>query len=133
MVLKNVDLAGILPPLFLLSQILKPNSLGTVPYAPAPRDPPSSRAWEEGRGEGLLCGSGAAGPLALVRVEQTLAQPDRFWGDLYKLVIGNIGDRLLEAHKLRRRQSHSLVLRSRADVSQLLALKRVDVEVVAAS
>src|SRR5205085_8909081 len=42
-------------------------------------------------------------------------------------------DGLFQGHDLRRGQPHSLVLGGRADVGQLLALQRVDVEVVAAA
>ena len=55
-------------------------------------------------------GGGAGGALAVVGVEQALAQADRFRRHLDQLVVGDIGDRLLQAHDLRRGQPHRLVL-----------------------
>src|SRR5713101_10159634 len=49
-------------------------------------------------------------PLAVVGIEQLLAQPDRFRRDLDQLVVGDIGERLLQCHLDRRGQAHGLVL-----------------------
>src|SRR6516164_2269012 len=68
----------------------------------------------------------------LVGTEQLLAQPDRGRGDLDQLVVGDIGERLLQRHLDRRDQPHGLVLGMGADIGELLALEHVDLEVVAA-
>src|SRR5216683_1762618 len=73
---------------------------------------------------------GAARPLARIGLEQALADADRFRRHLDQLVIGYIVDRLLQGHQDRRRQPHRLVLRSRADVGELLALQGIDLEIV---
>src|SRR6516165_5180649 len=67
----------------------------------------------------------------LVGIEQLLAQPDRGRGDLDQLVVGDIGERLLQRHLDRRDQPHGLVLGMGADIGELLALEHVDLEVVA--
>src|SRR6266487_5514253 len=69
--------------------------------------------------------------LALVGIEQLLAQPDRFRRDLDQFVVGDIGERLLQRHLDRRDQPHRLVLRMGADIGELLALEHVNLEVVA--
>src|SRR6516162_2457072 len=78
---------------------------------------------------------GASHPLrlpALVGIEQLLAQPDRGRGDLDQLVVGDIGERLLQRHLDRRDQPYGLVLGMGADIGELLALEHVDLEVVTA-
>src|SRR5215208_2684788 len=72
------------------------------------------------------------GALAIVRVENRLADPDRFWRDLDELVVLDPGERLLERHADRRREPHRLVLRGRADVGELLALQHIDLQIVVA-
>src|SRR6516162_2184745 len=69
---------------------------------------------------------------ALVGIEQLLAQPDRGRGDLDQLVVGDIGERLLQRHLDRRDQPYGLVLGMGADIGELLALEHVDLEVVTA-
>src|SRR5579875_17191 len=75
----------------------------------------------------------AAFALALVGIEIALAQADRFRRHLAELVIGDIGDRLLQGHEDRRRQPDRLVGGLGADIGELLGLGRVDVDVVAAA
>src|SRR5882672_5938023 len=75
---------------------------------------------------------GLYGPLAVVGVEELLAQPDRLRGHLDQLVVLDIGQRLFQRHLDRRGQAHRLVLRGGADVGELLALEDVDLEVVVA-
>src|SRR5882724_12074246 len=67
---------------------------------------------------------GLFGALALVRVEELLAQADRFRRHLDELVVLDIGERLFQRHPDRRRQPHRLVLGRGADVGELLALER---------
>src|SRR6185437_1546817 len=57
--------------------------------------------------------------LAVVGVEELLAQPDRFRRDLDQLVVLDIGERLFQRHPDRRRQPHRLVLGRGADVGEL--------------
>src|SRR5258708_1426366 len=68
--------------------------------------------------------------LAVVGVEEFLAQPDRLRGHLDQFVVLAIGQRLFQRHLDRRRQAHRFVLRGGADVGKLLALEDVDLEVV---
>src|SRR5450755_1887572 len=75
---------------------------------------------------------GLFGALALVGVEELLAQPDRFRGHLDQFVVLDIGQRLFQGHLDRRGQAHRFVLRGGADVGELLALQDVDLEVVVA-
>src|SRR5690606_70017 len=70
--------------------------------------------------------------LALDRIEMTLAEPDVVRSDLDQFIISDVGDRLLEGETDRRRQHHCFVLPGGADVRELLALHRIDVEVVVA-
>ena len=71
--------------------------------------------------------------LALVRIEEALAQADRFRRHLDQLVIGDIGDRLLEVIRIGGVSRTASSLRGGADIGELLALDRVDVEIVAAA
>jgi serine O-acetyltransferase len=80
----------------------------------------------------LFGGRRAPGALALMRVEEALAQPDRVRRHLDQLVVVDIGDGLFQRHLHRRRQAHRLVRARGADVGQLLALERVHLEVVVA-
>src|SRR3546814_2648255 len=68
-----------------------------------------------------------------MRVEQALAQAHRLRRHLDQLVVGDVGERLLQAHHAWRRQAHCLVLAGGAHVGELLGLHRVDFEVVAAA
>src|SRR5580700_9760645 len=81
----------------------------------------------------LLRRRAAAGAFSVVGVEEALAQTDRFWRHLDKLVVGNIGDRLFKAHHDRWSQADRLVLRGGADIGELLSLCWVDLEVVVAA
>jgi len=54
--------------------------------------------------------SAALVALALVWIEQALAQPDRFRGDFDQLVVLDVGQRLLQGHADRRGKPHRLVL-----------------------
>src|SRR5262249_53747861 len=71
-------------------------------------------------------------PLAFMRVEQSLTQADRFWSYLDQFVVLDVGERLLKRHSDRWGQAHRLVLRSGANIGELLALQHVDFEIVAA-
>src|SRR5690606_23375080 len=71
--------------------------------------------------------------LAVVRIEQLLAQADALRRHLDQLVVADIGDRLFQRHLARRGEADRLVLAGGADVGQLLGLHRVDVEVVVAA
>src|SRR3569623_797943 len=74
---------------------------------------------------------GARRLLALVRIEEALAQADRLGGHLDHLVVVDIGDGLFQSHLVRRGQADRVVLAARgAEVGQLLGLHRVDLEVV---
>src|SRR5690349_10843453 len=68
--------------------------------------------------------------LALVRIEEALADADRLGGHLDELVVLDVGDRLLQAHALRRRQANALVLARGAEVGELLRLQGIDLEVL---
>src|ERR1700760_2164101 len=81
---------------------------------------------------GGVCFLRAVGPLALVLVQQLLAQADRARRHLDQLVVLDIGESLLQRHLDRRGQPHRLVLRRGADVGELLALEHVDDQVVVA-
>src|SRR6267142_165556 len=70
--------------------------------------------------------------LAVVGVEEFLAQPDRLRCHLDQFVVLDIGQRLFQRHLDRRGQAHRFVLRSGADVGELLALEDVDLEIVVA-
>src|ERR1700729_3112505 len=67
--------------------------------------------------------------LALVGVEEFLAQPDRLRGHFDQFVVLDIGQRLFQRHPDRRRQAHRFVLRGGTDVGELLALQHVDLEI----
>src|SRR5437899_2595138 len=59
-------------------------------------------------------------PLALMRVEEALADPDRLRRDLDQLVVLDVGDRLLQAHAARRGEADAFVLGAGgAEVGQL--------------
>ena len=68
-------------------------------------------------------------PLALMRIEEALTQPDRARSDLDQLVVFDVGDRLLQAHATRRDQQHRVILAGGADVGELLLLDRVHFQV----
>src|SRR3984957_19378459 len=70
--------------------------------------------------------------LAVVGVEELLAQPDRLRGYLDQFVVLDISQRLFQRHPDRRRQSDRFVLGGGADVGELLALEDVDLQVVVA-
>src|SRR3984957_12073866 len=70
--------------------------------------------------------------LALVGIEVTLAQADRFRRDRDQFIVLDIGQRLFEGHADRRGQPHRFILRGGADVGELLALEDVDLKVVVA-
>ena len=70
-------------------------------------------------------------PLALVRIQEALAQPDRLRRHLDHLVVVDVCDRLLQRRALRRGQADLVVLAAAcAEVGQCLGLHRVDLEVV---
>src|SRR5690606_8613423 len=84
-------------------------------------------------GSGGRFSAGAAGGLlALVRLQQALAQPDGRGRDLDQLVLGDELQRGLERHLARRLEDHGLVGAGRADVGELLALADVDLHVAGA-
>src|SRR5579864_8543580 len=58
----------------------------------------------------------AAFALALVGIEEALPQPDRFGRHLAELVIGDIGDRLLQGHEDRRGQADRFIRGLRANI-----------------
>src|ERR1700749_842078 len=68
--------------------------------------------------------------LALVRIEEALADPDRLWSDFDQLIVLDVSDRLLEAHALWRSESNAFVLAGCAEVGELLGLQRIDLEVL---
>src|SRR5580698_8242415 len=70
--------------------------------------------------------------LAIVRVEEFLAQPDRFRRHLDQLVVLDIGQRLFQRHPDRWGQAHRFVLGRGADVGKLLAFEDVNFEIVVA-
>src|ERR1700727_1355906 len=70
--------------------------------------------------------------LAVVGVEELLAQADRLRGYLDQFVVLDIGQRLFQRHLDRRRQAHRLNLRGGANVGELLALEDVDLEIIVA-
>src|SRR6185312_6441990 len=100
----------------------KPNRAGTPLFA-IPHSPFASSR------HSLL---GLDRALAVIGVEEFLAQPDRFRSHLDQFIILDIGERLFQRHLDRRRQAHRFVLRGGADVGELLALENVDLEVVVA-
>src|SRR5579883_1787320 len=67
-----------------------------------------------------------------VGIEQALPEPHRFRRHLHELVVGDVGNRLLEGHLDGRRQAHGLVLGGGANIGELLPLDRVHLEVVVA-
>src|SRR6056297_1752556 len=71
-------------------------------------------------------------PLALVRIEEPLAQPDRLRRDLDQFVVVDVGDRLFERQRYGRGEPHRVVGAARADIGELLALERVHLEIVLA-
>src|SRR5580698_749110 len=75
---------------------------------------------------------GLFGALAVVGVEELLAQADRLRGHLDQLVVLDIGQRLFQRHLNRRGQAYRLVFRRGADVGQLLALEDIDLEIIVA-
>src|SRR4051812_15472336 len=75
---------------------------------------------------------GALGALALVFLEEALAQADRLRRDLGELVVADELHRVLERERDRRREVDRLVLARGADVGELLGLDRVHHEVVVA-
>ena len=74
----------------------------------------------------------ARGALAHMRVEMALAQPHDLRGHLDQLVIINIGDSLFQAEAFGRGEDDGLVLAGGPDIGELLALQRIDLEIVAA-
>ena len=62
-----------------------------------------------------------------------LAQAHCLGRHLDQFVLIDIGDGLFQRHDARRGEAHGLVLAGGADVGQLLALDRVDVEVIPAA
>src|SRR3954454_17816698 len=72
--------------------------------------PPSSN------GDACALGGGALGALALVLLEEALAQADRLRGDLGELVVADEFHCVLEGERDRRREVDRLVLARGADV-----------------
>src|SRR5687767_11922168 len=72
----------------------------------------------------------ARGALPLVLLKETLPDADRLRRDLNELVVRDQLDRRLERDVDRGRETHGFVGAGRADVGELLALYRVDDEVV---
>src|SRR5580658_7664628 len=75
----------------------------------------------------------ALGPLARVRVEEALAQPNRRGRHLDQFVVLDICYGLLQAHAAGRCQQHRVVLAGGADVGEFLLLDRIDLKVAAAA
>src|SRR3989454_12394395 len=72
----------------------------------------------------------AARALAFVRQKMALADTDRLGRDLGQLVVGNEFDRILQRELDRWRQCDCLVLARSANIGKLLALDRIDDEIV---
>src|SRR5690606_27204536 len=70
---------------------------------------------------------------ALVLAQEFLAQPNALRRDLDELVVVDELERLLEREANRRREQDVLVVGRRTDVRQMLFLRRVDRQVVAAA
>src|SRR5580658_1416404 len=70
--------------------------------------------------------------LALVWIEQSLAQPNRLRRYFDQLIVLNISKRFLQGHANRRREADGLVLGMGADVGQLFAFEDVDLKVIVA-
>src|SRR5262249_38355351 len=70
--------------------------------------------------------------LAVVGIEQLLAQPDRLGGDLDELVVRDVGERLLQRHRHRRGQPPPPPPSLGAGVCERLAPERRDLAVLTA-
>src|SRR5690606_11822808 len=68
--------------------------------------------------------------LALVRVEQALAQADALGGHLHELVTFDVAERLFQAEEPGRGQANALVLAGGANVGELLGPQGIDLQVV---
>src|SRR2546423_7625450 len=62
-------------------------------------------------------------PLALVGIEQLLAQPDRLWRYLDELIVLDIGQCPLQRHLDGRNEPYRLILGVRPDIGELLSLE----------
>src|SRR4029453_12715565 len=68
--------------------------------------------------------------LALMRVEEALADADRLRRHFDQLVVLDVGNGLLQRHPARRRQADAFVLARSAEVGELLGLEGIDLKVL---
>src|SRR5262245_41067458 len=72
------------------------------------------------------------GLLALVLLQQTLAEPDRRGSDLYQLIVSNEFESCLEGEQARRLQHDRLIGTSRSNVREFFPFRDVHLEITRA-